>query len=72
MRPVPRRRRDRPGEVAISLPAHRFAELVDGVLRTFDPFETDAKKIVLGATAGERLADRGVEMGYGTAYFYDV
>lgn len=62
----------RDDEVAISLPAHRFAELVDGVLRTLDPFETDTKKVVLEAAAGARLADCGVEIGYGTAYFYDV
>lgn len=62
----------RDDEVSISLPASQFAELVDGVLHTLDPCETDAKKVVLEATAGARLAQRGVSLGYGNGYFYDV
>ena len=62
----------RDDEVAISLPATQFAELVDGVLRTLAPCETDAKKAVLEAAAGVRLEECGVEIGYGAGYFYDV
>ena len=62
----------RDDEVAISLPAAQFAELVDGVLATLASCEPDAKKVVLEAAAGERLAECGVEIGYGAGYFYDV
>jgi len=59
-------------EVAVSLPAEQFAELVDGVLETLAPCEPDAKKTALVERAGERLAACDVEIGMGEGYFYDV
>lgn len=59
-------------EVAVSLPAEQFAELVDGVLETLAPCEPDAKKATLVERAGERLAGCDAEIGMGEGYFYDV
>jgi uncharacterized protein (DUF169 family) len=59
-------------EVAVSLPAEQFAELVDGVLATLNACEPDAKKAALVEWAGERLAALDVEIGTGEGYFYEV
>ena len=59
-------------EIAIGLPAAHFGELVDGVLETLAPCETDAKKRSHSARAGDRLAASDVSIGIGEAYFLDV
>ena len=59
-------------EIAVSLPAEQFSALVDGVLETLAPCETDARKAKLVARAGERLRACDVEVGLGEGYFYDV
>jgi len=59
-------------ELAVSLPADQFADLVDGVLETLAPCETDANKRAHTERAGERLAACDVKIGLGEGYYYDV